>query len=270
MVPSLSSLGASRLKDKGRIFREAFLSKLALLLRGTVAAPPERFGETIDEERIRGGQPLHDPISAPMGLPPGTACREACTRPVHRRASSAMQGYCRGPVLPALADAASCGAQLELPGCRGLRGARRQARVRAGGPPQRGDAPVRGRAVPPRDGRVPLGRGRAHLPRHQPRGDRQRLRCGPALLQPVCCTAAGAHAADRAAYLLAPGSTPRSKDKSAAASAQPVEAGDEYTAHWHLWCYCMAVRCGSLPSAVSGSALTDPKHVQALTTSTTA
>ena len=44
-----------RLKDKGRVFREAFLGKLQLLLRGTVMAPPERFGETIEEERIRGG-----------------------------------------------------------------------------------------------------------------------------------------------------------------------------------------------------------------------
>ena len=44
-----------RLKDKGRMFREAFLAKLALLLRGTVAAPPERFGETLADEHIRGG-----------------------------------------------------------------------------------------------------------------------------------------------------------------------------------------------------------------------
>ena len=46
-----------RLKEKGRIFREAFLQKLALLLRGTVAAPPERFGETLADEHIRGGEP---------------------------------------------------------------------------------------------------------------------------------------------------------------------------------------------------------------------
>ena len=44
-----------RLKEKGRHFREAFLAKLALLLRGTVAAPPERFGETLADEHIRGG-----------------------------------------------------------------------------------------------------------------------------------------------------------------------------------------------------------------------
>ena len=40
---------------QGRIFREAFIQKLALLLRGTVAAPPERFGETLADEHIRGG-----------------------------------------------------------------------------------------------------------------------------------------------------------------------------------------------------------------------
>ena len=49
-------MGICRLKDKGRIFRETFLGKLGLLLRGTVAAPPERFGETIEDERIRGGE----------------------------------------------------------------------------------------------------------------------------------------------------------------------------------------------------------------------
>ena len=49
-----------RLKDKGRTFREAFLAKLALLLRGTVAAPPERFGETLADEHIRGGAPTRD------------------------------------------------------------------------------------------------------------------------------------------------------------------------------------------------------------------
>ena len=52
-----------RLKEKGRIFREAFLAKLGLLLRGTVAAPPERYGETLADEHIRGGRP---PASAPL------------------------------------------------------------------------------------------------------------------------------------------------------------------------------------------------------------
>ena len=48
-----------RLKEKGRTFRESFLAKLCLLLRGTVAAPPERFGETLADEHIRGGEHAH-------------------------------------------------------------------------------------------------------------------------------------------------------------------------------------------------------------------
>lgn len=51
----LNDLNPQKLKEKGRIFREAFLAKLALLLRGTVQAPPERFGETLADEHIRGG-----------------------------------------------------------------------------------------------------------------------------------------------------------------------------------------------------------------------
>lgn len=46
----------SRAQDKGRTFRESFLSKIALLLRGTVAAPADRFGETLGDEHMRGGE----------------------------------------------------------------------------------------------------------------------------------------------------------------------------------------------------------------------
>ena len=53
------------------MFREAFLAKLALLLRGTVAAPPERFGETLADEHICGGG--------------------ACTVHRHKHQSSMMQ-----------------------------------------------------------------------------------------------------------------------------------------------------------------------------------
>ena len=52
-----------RLKEKGRTFRESFLAKLCLLLRGTVAAPPERFGETLADEHIRGGEHVHQSIA---------------------------------------------------------------------------------------------------------------------------------------------------------------------------------------------------------------
>ena len=51
----LNDLESEKLKEKGRVFREAFISKLGLLLRGTVAAPPDRFGETLADEHIRGG-----------------------------------------------------------------------------------------------------------------------------------------------------------------------------------------------------------------------
>jgi hypothetical protein len=46
------------LQEKGRGFRESFLSKLALLLKGTVAAPSNRFGETLADEHLRGGETL--------------------------------------------------------------------------------------------------------------------------------------------------------------------------------------------------------------------
>lgn len=46
----------SSLQDKGRMFREAFLNKLSLLLRGTVAAPADRFGETLADEHMMGGE----------------------------------------------------------------------------------------------------------------------------------------------------------------------------------------------------------------------
>lgn len=51
----LNDLEPEKLKDKGRVFRESFIAKLGLLLRGTVSAPPERFGETLADEHIRGG-----------------------------------------------------------------------------------------------------------------------------------------------------------------------------------------------------------------------
>ena len=60
---------ACRLKEKGRTFRESFLAKLCLLLRGTVAAPPERFGETLADEHIRGGEHIHSPMHRSLPCP---------------------------------------------------------------------------------------------------------------------------------------------------------------------------------------------------------
>ena len=51
----LGALDQDKLKERGRVFREQLLSKLGLLLRGTVAAPPERFGETLADEHLKGG-----------------------------------------------------------------------------------------------------------------------------------------------------------------------------------------------------------------------
>eukprot|EP00899_Mesostigma_viride_P005649 jgi/Mesvir1/15085/Mv14727-RA.1 len=51
----LEGLDMNRLRDRGRTFRENFVSKLAELLKGTVSASGERFGETLADERIRGG-----------------------------------------------------------------------------------------------------------------------------------------------------------------------------------------------------------------------
>ncbi|GAB4820130.1 hypothetical protein N2152v2_007176 [Parachlorella kessleri] len=68
----LSDMHPEKLKEKGRIFREAFLNKLQLLLKGTVAAPPDRFGETLSDEHIRGGAfvgPDNQPVAICEALP---------------------------------------------------------------------------------------------------------------------------------------------------------------------------------------------------------
>ncbi|KAH9752239.1 Dynamin-like protein ARC5 [Citrus sinensis] len=51
----LSTLDEVKLKEKGRVFHDLFLTKLSLLLKGTVVAPPDKFGETLQNERINGG-----------------------------------------------------------------------------------------------------------------------------------------------------------------------------------------------------------------------
>eukprot|EP00250_Pteridium_aquilinum_P033868 c6523_g1_i1 orf=228-3032(+) len=51
----LGELDDAKLKERGRLFRDSFLAKLSLLLKGTVVAPPEKFGETLQDERTNGG-----------------------------------------------------------------------------------------------------------------------------------------------------------------------------------------------------------------------
>ncbi|XP_008781610.2 dynamin-like protein ARC5 [Phoenix dactylifera] len=51
----LSNLDEVKLKEKGRAFHDSLLTKLSLLLKGTVVAPPDKFGETLQDERTSGG-----------------------------------------------------------------------------------------------------------------------------------------------------------------------------------------------------------------------
>ncbi|KAE8672759.1 Dynamin-like protein ARC5 [Hibiscus syriacus] len=50
----LSTLDEVKLRERGRAFRDLFLTKLSLLLKGTVVAPPDKFGETLVDERGNG------------------------------------------------------------------------------------------------------------------------------------------------------------------------------------------------------------------------
>ncbi|GAQ80690.1 dynamin family protein [Klebsormidium nitens] len=54
-IRELSNLDGAKLKERGRIFRDQYLKKLSVILKGTVAAPTERFGEALQDERIIGG-----------------------------------------------------------------------------------------------------------------------------------------------------------------------------------------------------------------------
>ncbi|KAJ7560352.1 hypothetical protein O6H91_04G126000 [Diphasiastrum complanatum] len=52
-VQELSDLDGLRLKEKGRIFRDSFLAKLSLLLKGTVVAPPDKFGAFVGSDGLQ-------------------------------------------------------------------------------------------------------------------------------------------------------------------------------------------------------------------------
>ncbi|CAN6339849.1 unnamed protein product [Urochloa humidicola] len=51
----ISDLDEAKLKEKAQLFLDSFLTKLSLLLKGMVVAPPDKFGETLINERINGG-----------------------------------------------------------------------------------------------------------------------------------------------------------------------------------------------------------------------
>ncbi|CBI20008.3 unnamed protein product, partial [Vitis vinifera] len=72
----LSTLDEAKLKEKGRTFHDLFLTKLSLLLKGTVVAPPEKFGETLQDERVNGGAFVGtDGLQFPQKLIPNAGMR---------------------------------------------------------------------------------------------------------------------------------------------------------------------------------------------------
>lgn len=76
IMHELANLDEAKLKEKGRLFRDSFLAKLSLLLKGTVVAPPERFGETLQDERVHGGAFLGpDGVQIPYKLMPNCGMR---------------------------------------------------------------------------------------------------------------------------------------------------------------------------------------------------
>ncbi|GAV89980.1 Dynamin_N domain-containing protein [Cephalotus follicularis] len=72
----ISTLDEVKLKEKGRAFHDMFTTKLSLLLKGTVVAPPDKFGETLQDERIKGGAFVGtDGIQLPQKLIPNAGMR---------------------------------------------------------------------------------------------------------------------------------------------------------------------------------------------------
>ncbi|XP_042008602.1 dynamin-like protein ARC5 [Salvia splendens] len=72
----LSTLDEVKLKEKGRTFHDMFLTKLSLLLKGTVVAPPDKFGETLQDERVNGGAFIGtDGLQFPYKLIPNAGMR---------------------------------------------------------------------------------------------------------------------------------------------------------------------------------------------------
>ncbi|XP_021280384.1 dynamin-like protein ARC5 [Herrania umbratica] len=72
----LSTWDEVKLKEKGRTFHDLFLTKLSLLLKGTVVAPPDKFGETLVDERTNGGAFVGaDGLQLPHKLIPNSGMR---------------------------------------------------------------------------------------------------------------------------------------------------------------------------------------------------
>ncbi|XP_012071357.1 dynamin-like protein ARC5 [Jatropha curcas] len=76
IIKELSNLDEVKLKEKGREFHDLFLTKLSLLLKGTVVAPPDKFGETLQDERTNGGAFVGtDGLQFPQKLIPNAGMR---------------------------------------------------------------------------------------------------------------------------------------------------------------------------------------------------
>lgn len=72
----LSMLHDLNLKEKGRQFHDQFLTKLSLLLKGSIVAPPDKFGETLQDERMNGGAFIGpDGLQFPPKLIPNAGMR---------------------------------------------------------------------------------------------------------------------------------------------------------------------------------------------------
>ncbi|KAI8025770.1 Dynamin-like protein ARC5 [Camellia lanceoleosa] len=72
----LSTFDEVKLKEKGRAFHDLLLTKLSLLLKGTVVAPPDKFGEALQDERINGGAFIGtDGLQFPHKLIPNAGMR---------------------------------------------------------------------------------------------------------------------------------------------------------------------------------------------------
>ncbi|KAK9697160.1 hypothetical protein RND81_08G019000 [Saponaria officinalis] len=72
----LSMLSELNLKEKGREFHDQFLTKLSLLLKGSIIAPPDKFGETLQDERLHGGAFIGpDGLQFPPKLIPNAGMR---------------------------------------------------------------------------------------------------------------------------------------------------------------------------------------------------
>ena len=70
-LSELDGLDGERLRERGRAFYAQFVQKIPLLLRGTMAAPPERFGETLADEHVRGGTFVGED-GRPLAVRPGS------------------------------------------------------------------------------------------------------------------------------------------------------------------------------------------------------